>query len=197
MKVNALTGLKGSLEVICGPMFAGKTEELLRRINRFKYADIKYLIFKPKIDTRSGNSAKSRDGRAIDAIEVEDSTAILEYVLNLSKKNNVDAIAIDEAQFFDEQLGRVANELANMGYLVYVAGLDLDFKAKPFPSMSNCLSYADHITKLKGVCVVCGAPSTRTQRLINGRPASANSPTVMVGDSEAYESRCRRCHKVK
>ena len=197
MKVNALTGLKGNLEVICGPMFAGKTEELLRRINRFKYADIKYLIFKPKTDTRTNNTAKSRDGRTIEAIEVEDSTAILEYILNLSKKNNVDAIAIDEAQFFDEQLGRVANELANMGYLVYVAGLDLDFKAKPFPAMSNCLAYADHITKLKGVCVVCGAPSTRTQRLINGRPASSTSPTVMVGDSETYESRCRRCHKVK
>ena len=197
MKSNALQGLKGSLEVICGPMFAGKSEELLRRINRFKYADIKYLIFKPKLDTRAHATAKSRDGRILDAIEVEDSTAILEYVLNLSKRNNVDAIAIDEAQFFDEQLGRITNELANMGYLVYVAGLDVDFKAKPFPALANCMAYADHITKLKGVCVVCGAPSTRTQRLINGRPASSSTPTVMVGDSETYESRCRRCHKVK
>ena len=197
MKINALAGLKGSLEVISGPMFAGKTEELLRRLNRFKYADIKYLIFKPKTDTRTNNSAKSRDGRVLEAIEVEDSTEILERVLNLNKRNNVDAIAIDEAQFFDEQLGRVANELANMGYLVYVAGLDLDFKSKPFPSVSSCLSYADHITKLKGVCVVCGAPATRSQRLINGRPASSSSPTVMVGDSETYEARCRRCHKVK
>lgn len=197
MKINAIAGQKGSLEVICGPMFAGKTEELLRRINRFKYADIKYLIFKPKTDTRTNATAKSRDGRVVEAIEVEDSAEILEYVLNLSRKNNVDAIAIDEAQFFDEQLGRISNELANMGYLVYVAGLDLDFKAKPFPSVSACLAYADHITKLKGVCVVCGAPATRSQRLINGRPASSSSPTVMVGDSETYEARCRHCHKVK
>ena len=197
MKTNAFYGQKGILEVICGPMFAGKSEELLRRINRFKYADVKYLIFKPKTDTRSEAKAKSRDGRSIDAIEVDCAMDIYEYILNLSRKDNVDAIAIDEAQFFDEGLGKVANNLANMGYYVYVAGLDLDFKAQPFPAMNTCLAYADHVTKLKGVCVICGAPATRSQRLINGRPADSSSPTVMVGDSETYEARCRHCHKVK
>jgi thymidine kinase len=175
-------------------MFAGKSEELLRRINCFKYADISYLIFKPKIDVRSKNLIKSRDGRHISAIEVSTSNDIWEYV---TKHKNIDAIAIDEAQFFDKNLGIVCNKLADKGYVVYVAGLDLDFKGEPFEGIASTLAYADKVTKLTAICTVCGAEATRTQRLINGKPASKTDNLIKIGDNEFYESRCRQHYKLK
>lgn len=198
MKLNAFNKPKGWIEVICGPMFAGKSEELLRRVNRFKYADISYLIFKPKIDTRS-KETKSRDGRTNHCIEVENSANIIKYLKNYENEHSIkiDAIAVDEAQFFDEGLGEVCNQLANHGYVVYTAGLDLDFRGVPFKSMSNLLAYADHVSKLTAICTVCGTEANRTQRLINGQPAKFSDSIVQIGDCESYEARCRQHHQVK
>ena len=195
MKLNAFGKYKGWIEVICGPMFAGKSVELLRRINRFKYADISYVLFKPKTDTRSSGCAKSRDGRVNNAIEVETAQEILNYINNSSQPIN--AVAIDEAQFFDDELGSVCNQLANKGIVVFAVGLDLDFKAVPFSSMTKLLAYADHVTKLTAVCTICGAEATRSQRLIDGKPASINDPIVQIGDKETYEARCRKHHEIK
>lgn len=177
-------------------MFAGKSEELLRRINRFQFAEISYILFKPVTDTRTPKQVKSRDGRALQAIEIKDSSEIVDY-LNQHAKEKYDAIAIEEAQFFDKNLGKVCNDLANQGYAVYVAGLDLDFKGVPFESMAYVLAYADHVTKLTAICTVCGAEANRTQRMINGKPASYNDPLVLIGDQESYEARCRTHHIVK
>lgn len=196
MKLNAFNKPKGWIEVICGPMFAGKSEELLRRVNRFQYADIDYILFKPKTDTRTKESAKSRDGRKFKAVEVKDSQELWDYVMS-HKDKQIDAIAIDEAQFFDKELGKVCNQLANKGYVVYVAGLDLDFRGIPFESVTNALAYADVVTKLTAICPICGAEANRTQRLINGEPASIKNPIIKVGNSESYEARCRQHHKIK
>ncbi len=197
MKLNAFNKHKGWVEVICGPMCAGKSEELIRRVNRFKYADISYLVFKPKIDTRSKSEAKSRDGKRVRAIEVSKSTDIIEHLRAEKRCDRLyDAVAIDEAQFLDEELGKVCNELANRGYVVYVAGLDLDFRGEPFPSMKELLAYADVVTKLTAICTVCGAEANRTQRLINEKPAKYDDPLIQVGDTEAYEARCRSHHEV-
>lgn len=196
MKKNAFNRTKGWIEVICGPMFAGKSEELLRRINRFQYAEISYVLFKPTTDTRTKKEVKSRDGRALEAIEIKSPNDILEY-LSKNKHTQYDAIAIEEGQFFDKSLGEVCNTLANQGYAVYVAGLDLDFRGNPFESMAYVLAYADHVTKLTAICTVCGAEANRTQRMINGKPASINDPLVLIGDQESYEARCRTHHIVK
>lgn len=198
MKLNAFHKAKGWIEVICGPMFAGKSEELLRRLNRLKYADINYVIFKPVTDTRSQKLAKSRDGRKYEAIEVNKSEEIFNFLKKQEeKKIKYDVIAIDEAQFLDENLGEVCNELANKNYVVYVAGLDLDFRGVPFKSMTNLLAYADTVTKLTAICTVCGGEANRTQRIINGQPAKFDDPTVQIGDSESYEARCRNHHEIK
>ena len=179
-------------------MFAGKSEEMLRRINRFQYADISYLIFKPKIDTRSAH-VTSRDGRNNKCIKISKSSEIIDYLKEYETKNNtkIDAIAIDEAQFLDEELGQICNKLANLGYVVYVAGLDLDFRGIPFPAMTNILAYADHVTKLTAICTVCGGEANRTQRLINGEPAKISDEIIQIGDNESYEARCRQHHQIK
>ena len=109
----------------------------------------------------------------------------------------IDAIAIDEAQFLDEELGSICNKLANLGYVVYVSGLDLDFRGIPFPTMANVLAYADHVTKLTAICTVCGAEANRTQRLINDEPAKISDPIIKIGDKESYEARCRQHHQIK
>lgn len=198
MKLNAFHKAKGWIEVICGPMFAGKSEELLRRLNRLKYADINYVVFKPITDTRSNKLAKSRDGRKIKAIEIKNCSEIYDYLkFQESKKIKYDVIAIDEAQFLDSSLGEVCNELANKNYVLYVAGLDLDFRGIPFESMTKLLAYADTVTKLTAICTVCGGEANRTQRMINNQPASIHDPTVQIGDSESYEARCRHHHEVR
>ena len=198
MKLNAFNKPKGWIEVICGPMFAGKSEEMLRRINRFKYADISYLIFKPKIDTRTSDAA-SRDGRRNKCVKINRSFEIITHLkkYETTHKTKIDAIAVDEAQFLDNELGPICNQLANLGYVVYVAGLDLDFRGVPFSSMSNVLAYADHVTKLTAICTVCGAEANRTQRLINGEPAKISDAIIQIDDKESYEARCRQHHQLK
>ena len=183
----------GTIEVICGPMFAGKSEELLRRINRLVYAKKKFLVFKPSIDNRySETEVVSHNQHEYKAIALMDPKKILDYY-----ENDLDAICVDEIQFFDEAIIDVIDFYANHGVRVIVAGLDMDFKGDPFMITAKLLAKAEYVTKLTAICTVCGKSATRTQRLINGEPASINDPVVLVGASESYEARCRHHHIVK
>lgn len=182
----------GWLEVICGCMFAGKTEELIRRINRIKYAKKTVIVFKPVIDNRYDKTqVVSHSNHRVDSIPIKDSTEVLKHLNQLPY-----AVAFDEAQFFDKGLIDVIDRLANSGVRVIVAGLDQDFRGEPFGIMPELMAKSEYITKLQGICMVCGAPATRTQRIINGRPANYDDPTILVSASEKYESRCRHCHQV-
>jgi thymidine kinase len=182
----------GWIEVICGPMFAGKTEELLRRVNRLEYANIAYRIFKPAIDTRfDAERVMSHNGVGKDAINVIRARDILAV-----EREGVKAIAIDEGQFFDSELIPVVEYLASKGLRVIINGLDMDFRAQPFPVMMDLLPRAEFITKLTAICVKCGAVATRTQRLINGQPARFDDEIILVGAEETYEARCRHHHEV-
>lgn len=190
-----LRGRDGWIEVICGSMFAGKTEELIRRITRIKFAKKDVLVFKPVIDDRySYSEVVSHSQRKVKSIPVVDSKAIQEHMNNLSKLPY--AVCIDEAQFFDRGLLDVCESLANKGVRVIVAGLDLDFRGEPFGIMPDILSRAEYITKLQAICQICGDPATRTQRLIDGKPANYNDPIILVSAQEKYEARCRHCHQV-
>lgn len=180
----------GGIEVICGPMFAGKTEELLRRLNRMRYAKIDYIIFKPLIDTRSSHQIKSRNGKSENAIEIKWPFEILNYLRENNLKPKV--IAIDEAQFFDHSIVEVASVLGNSGFHVIVAGLDKDFKGESFGPIPDLLVQADQITKLSAICTVCGSEALFSQRLINNEPADYNSKIILIGDKESYEARCRQ-----
>jgi len=183
----------GWIEVITGPMFAGKSEELLRRINRLKYAKKKYLVFKPLIDNRySENQVVSHQKRSEKSINISKGTDILKYITP-----DLDCVCIDEIQFCDESIVDVIDALANRGLRVICAGLDQDFRGRPFGSMGPILCKAEQVTKLTAICPVCGHEATMTQRLINNEPASEDDPTILVGATESYEPRCRACHVIK
>lgn len=183
----------GYLEVITGCMFAGKTEELIRRINTLQFAKKKVVVFKPAIDNRYAEEyVVSHAGSKVKSYALENSKDILNFI-----DDTVDVIAIDEVQFFDEEIVHVCDYLAKEGYRVMVAGLDMDFRGEPFGVIPTLLTHAEFVTKLTAVCTVCGSPATRTQRLIDGEPASYHDPVILVGASEAYEARCRHHHDVK
>jgi thymidine kinase len=183
----------GWVEVIAGCMFAGKTEELIRRIKVLEFAKKNIKIFKPAIDDRySITKIVSHAGSSVDAIAIEKSTDIFEYI-----DDETDVVAIDEVQFFDEAITEVCDILAKKGKRVMVAGLDTDFKGEPFGMMATLITEAEFVTKLTAVCTVCGSPATRTQRLVDGKPASYNDPLILIGASESYEARCRHCHQIK
>ncbi len=182
----------GRIEVISGPMFAGKSEELLRRINRLRYAKKNFLVFKPKIDDRySEDEVVSHEKKSYKAHAISKGIDILKYVTR-----DLEVVCIDEVQFFDEGIIDVIETLANRGIRVICAGLDTDFKADPFPVMASLLARAEIVTKLTAICAVCGKDATRTQRLVDGKPASADGPIILVGATESYEPRCRHCHQV-
>ena len=182
----------GYIEVISGCMFAGKTEELIRRIKTLEFAKKNVLVFKPAIDNRYSNTkVVSHAGSSVESIVVPDARSILDFV-----KDDTDVIAIDEVQFFDEDVLLVCNYLAKKGKRVMCAGLDTDFRAEPFGVIPRLITDAEFVTKLTAVCMKCGAPATRTQRLVNGKPAQYTDPIIMVGAAEAYEARCRHCHEV-
>lgn len=183
----------GFIEVVCGPMFAGKTEELIRRAKRLKYAKQNYLVFKPNIDNRYSTKPEivSHSSLTEKAILIEKSTDILKYI-----DNTVQAVIIDEAQFFDTDIIKIADNLADSGIRVIVGGLDRDFKGEPFGPMPQLLAIAEFVTKLTAICVKTGAPATRTQRIINGNPAHINDPLIVVGASDSYEPRARHAHEV-
>ena len=183
---------EGWIEVICGCMFAGKKEELIRRINVLSYARKNILVFKPKIDDRySTTEIASHAGSKVPCIVISEAKEILDHV-----NYDTDVVAIDEVQFFDEDVVDICEYLADSGLRVMVAGLDKDFRGEPFGVLPDLLTRAEFVTKLTAVCAKCGAPATRTQRIINGKPASFNDPIVLVGAKEAYEPRCRHCHEI-
>lgn len=187
-----LKGKDGWIEVICGGMFAGKTEELIRRVTRIKYAKREVIVFKPTIDNRYDvKMVVSHDNTKLDSIPISDSSEILKNLNSLPY-----AVAIDEAQFFDQGLIDVIERLANSGVRVIVAGLDLDFRGEPFGIMPQIIARAEYITKLQAICNVCGDPATRTQRIIDGEPADYDDDIILVSASEKYEARCRHCHQV-
>lgn len=182
----------GSIEVITGSMFSGKTDELIRRLRRARIARQAVQVFKPVIDNRFAlEKVTSHAGTEFEATPVAESRQIL---ARLQPETTV--VAVDEAQFFDLAVPDVCQELAARRIRVIVAGLDQDFRGEPFGPMPRLLALAEDVLKLHAICVVCGAPASRTQRLIDGRPAHYDDPVVLVGASEMYEARCREHHQV-
>ena len=182
----------GSIEVICGSMFSGKSEELIRRVRRVQIARKKVEIFKPMIDNRYHvQYIYSHNGSKIEANCIKHSKEILKKI-----NQDSDVIAIDEAQFFDEGIIQVCQLLADRGKRVIIAGLDQDFRGEPFGPMPKLLAIAEYVDKLHAICMVCGKPATRTQRLVNGKPADYHDPTILIGAKESYEARCRQHHQV-
>ncbi len=182
----------GWIELICGSMFSGKTEELIRRLVRAEIARQKVQVFKPALDNRyKPNQVNSHSGTYYQATVVESAADIARLV-----DAGTNVVAIDEVQFFDWQVADLCDRLANEGRRVILAGLDLDFRGEPFGPMPLLMTQAEMVDKLNAICMICGAPASRTQRLINGRPAYYDDPVIMVGASEVYEARCRRHHEV-
>jgi thymidine kinase len=182
----------GWVEVITGCMFAGKTEELIRRIKTLQYAKKNIKTFRPRIDNRySLNEVASHSGYKVACYLIDQASDILNYL-----DGSEDVIAVDEVQFLDDKIIDISETLANQGKRVILAGLDRNFKGETFGPMAELLIGAEFVTKLAAVCVICGAPGTRTQRIVNGKPADYNDPIVLVGASESYEARCRHCHSV-
>jgi len=177
---------RGSIEVICGSMFSGKTEELIRRLKRVKIANLKAEIFKPAIDVRyDKDSIVSHDTNFIHSTPVESAQAILLMA------QNVDVVGIDEAQFFDAEISNVCEQLALKGVRVIVAGLDMDYTGKPFGQMPNLLAIADYISKLHAICVICGNIANISYR------KTAENGQLLLGEKDIYEPRCRTCNHLK
>ncbi|WHE07017.1 thymidine kinase [Thermoanaerobacterium thermosaccharolyticum] len=182
----------GYIEVVTGPMFSGKSEELIRRIKRAKIAKQKVQVFKPAIDDRySIDKVVSHNGDNMHAISIVKASEILTYA-----EEDTDVFAIDEVQFFDSEIVDIVKEIADSGKRVICAGLDMDFRGEPFGPTPELMAIAEFVDKLTAICMKCGNPATRTQRLINGRPANYDDPIIMVGAKESYEARCRKCHEV-
>jgi thymidine kinase len=182
----------GWVELICGSMFSGKTEELIRRVRRAQIAKQKVQVFKPQIDNRySITRVASHSGLQWDSHIISAPHEIWDF---LAADTNL--VAIDEVQFFDWTVADIAGQLADKGLRVICAGLDLDFRAEPFGPIPLLMAQAEMVDKLHAICVQCGAPASRTQRLIDGRPANFDDPVIMVGANEVYEARCRDCHQV-
>lgn len=178
--------VQGSIEVICGSMFSGKTEELVRRIKRAQFGRLRIQVFKPGIDNRySTDHVQSHDANRVPSIAVREAREILTLV-----EDNTRIVGIDEAQFFDQSIVEVAQKLANRGIRVICAGLDMDFLGEPFGPMPRLLAVAESVTKLSAVCVICGGPASRSQRI-----AGSSTDQVAVGAKDMYEARCRFCHE--
>ena len=183
----------GWIEVVCGSMFSGKTEELIRRVRRAQIARQKVQVFKPAIDTRYDEwEVASHNGMQAEAVPVE-STAQLRALI----EPDTTVVALDEVQFFNDDVVALCEELASQGIRIIVAGLDMDFRGEPFGPTPTLLARAERVDKLQAICVVCGGLASRTQRLINGQPAAYDDPVILVGASEVYEARCRGCHVVR
>ena len=183
----------GSLDVICGPMFSGKSEELLRRIRRAEIAQLAPLLFKPSLDDRYGDSdVVSHAGSRLRCISIGGS-ADIEAHPDLAAAL---VVGIDEVQFLDDGVVDVALRLVQRGARVLAAGLDRDFRGEPFGPMPQLLAHADDADKLHAICQICAGPATMTQRLVDGSPARRDDPVILVGASERYEARCRGCHRL-
>ncbi len=182
----------GSLEVITGSMFCGKTEELIRRLRRAAIAKQQVQVFKPGIDNRyAEEKVTSHNGLNFDAEPIQSAGEILAKL-----REGTTVVAVDEAQFFDDEIAVIVQKLADRGLRVIVAGLDMDFRGEPFGPMPIILSKAERVDKLHAICMICGEPASRTQRLVDGAPARYHDPVVIVGADEMYEARCREHHEV-
>jgi thymidine kinase len=191
-RTNAPALPSGSLTVITGSMFSGKSEELIRRIRRALYAHRSVQVFKHALETRSDlTEIRTHNGALHEAVAVSTSEELLERI-----EETTDVVAVEEAQFFDEGIVDACRRLADEGHAVIVAGLDMDFRGQPFGPMPALLAGADEIVKLRAICARCGRDASRSQRLIDGEPAPASAPTILVGAQESYEARCRHCHEV-
>lgn len=180
----------GYIELVVGPMYSGKSEELIRRLKRAKIAKQEVLVFKPSIDDRySLKDVTSHSGITIQAIGISDLQEVWEHITP-----TVQVVGFDEVQFFDQAIVNIVIRLAERGVRVICAGLDMDFKAEPFGVIPELMARAEFVDKLQAVCVVCGQPATRTQRIIDGQPAKYDDPVIMVGATESYEARCREHH---
>jgi thymidine kinase len=186
-------GRGGWVEVVCGVMFSGKSEELMRRVRRATLAKKSVQVFKSHLDERYGGigTIGSHDGSSVTAVPISSSLELAEYI-----RADVEVVAVDEVQFLDGGIVDVANVLADHGARVILAGTDMDFRGQPFGPIPDLLAIAETVTKLHAICVRCGNLATRNQRLINGQPAPAEGPTIQVGGLESYEARCRSCHEV-
>lgn len=183
----------GWIEVIAGVMFSGKSEELMRRVRRAVIARKRVQVFKSHLDARYAGlfAVSSHDGRSLEAVPVDSSEQIAQRL-----DPTAQVIAVDEAQFLDAGIAELATSLAERGRRVILAGTDTDFRGEPFGAMPRLMAQAEMVDKLHAICVLCGGPASRNQRLIEGRPAAWDSPTIMVGGVESYEARCRACHVV-
>jgi thymidine kinase len=182
----------GWLEVVCGSMFSGKTEELIRRVRRAQIARQQVQVFKPALDDRYFKErVTSHNGMNLEALSVAQAEQILDLV-----QSETEVVAIDEVQFFPDDITDVCDTLVRDGFRVIVAGLDTDFRGEPFGPMPQLMAQAEKVDKLRAICVVCGREASRTQRLIDNQPASYNDPVILVGAKEVYEARCRHCHQV-
>ncbi len=183
----------GWIEVITGVMFSGKSEELIRRVRRAIIARRRVQVFKSHLDARYAGlyTVSTHDGRELEATPVDSAAEIFRQV-----RPDTELVAIDEAQFLDPEVVTVASALAARGVRVVLAGTDTDFRGEPFGAMGNLLAIAESVDKLQAICVICGDLATRNQRLVDGKPARYDSPTILVGGREAYEARCRHCHRV-
>lgn len=183
----------GSIVVICGSMFAGKSEELIRRARRALYAKKKVQVFKPSIDNRYDESmVVTHMGIKHEAVPVKNVRDLAGCI-----DKNTDVVLIEEAQFFDRSLSALAVKLADEGMEVILAGLDQDFRREPFGPMPELMAVADEVVKLRAICMNCGAPASHTYRQIDGKPAHRDDPIVLIGATEAYEARCRNCFKLR
>lgn len=183
---------RGKLEVICGSMFSGKTEELIRRMRRAQYAQLKTQVFKHSLDNRiTTENIHSHSGDKVAAIAIDTATGLKDLVLP-----DVHIIGIDEVQFFSIELVSVIQSLLEQGKHIIAAGLDLDFRGVPFGCIPPLLALADTITKLQAVCIQCGDDAHFTQRLVNGKPAKFTDPVILVGAEECYQARCRECYRI-
>jgi len=183
----------GSIEIICGVMFSGKSEELIRRVRRGVIARRRVQVFKSHLDSRYTGvfSVASHDGTEFEAAPVDSAAEIFRLV-----RPDTEIVAVDEVQFMDQGIIEVVSRLASRGVRVVLAGTDTDFRGEPFGPMGDLMAIAEQVDKLNAICVVCGDLACRNQRLVNGRPARYDSPTIMVGGRESYEARCRHCHRV-
>jgi thymidine kinase len=183
----------GWIEVISGVMFSGKSEELIRRVRRAIIARKSVQVFKSHLDSRYTGlySVTSHDGTAVEATPVDTAAEILRQV-----RPGTELVAIDEAQFLGHELVAAATALAQRGVRVIVAGVDTDFRGDPFGAMGDLMAVAETVDKLRAICTVCGGEACRNQRLVDGRPARWDAPTIMIGGRESYEARCRHCHRV-
>ena len=183
----------GWIEVIAGVMFSGKSEELIRRVRRALIAKRRVQVFKSRLDARYAGvfAVSSHDRRTVEAVPIDSARQLM-----LRLDPGAQVVAVDEAQFLDPAIVDVATELAARGRRVVLAGTDTDFRGEPFGAMPQLMAVAEVVDKLHAICVLCGAPASRNQRLIGGRPAPYDSPTIMVGAAGAYEARCRACHEV-